>query len=78
MMLCEMLGTSIDDINLYINVRNRRQRVLKNISFESEGFNIYDPEYTSQEEMDSVLDNNKGKSEEEDSWYNDTEKSNSF
>ena len=84
MMLCEMLGTSIEEINLCINVRNRRQRVLKNISFESEDFNIYDPEFTSEEELDSVIQhdvvNNVDKKKkkyaddvEEDSWYNDTE-----
>ncbi len=37
-----------------INLRTRRQKVLQNISFESDFHNIYDPLYTSEEEDSSV------------------------
>ena len=71
-----MLGQSIEDINLCINFRrNRRQNALKNISFESEVFNIYDPSFTSEEEMDSMIENKKAKKivEDMDSFYDDDE-----
>lgn len=54
MMICEMLGKSVHDLNLCVNPRNRKQRIRMNISFESDYFNIYDPYYTSEEELDSV------------------------
>lgn len=33
-----------------LNIRNRRQKILHKLSFESEVFDIYDPIYTSEEE----------------------------
>ena len=32
------------------NIKTRRQRIVENISFETECFNIYDPYFTSEEE----------------------------
>eukprot|EP00347_Sterkiella_histriomuscorum_P006523 403352441 len=50
-----MVDSMLDQSNfLNVNLRTRRQRVLQNISFESEFFNIYDPCYTSQEGDSSV------------------------
>ena len=33
-----------------LNIRNRRQKILHKLSFETEGHDIYDPVYTSEEE----------------------------
>ena len=38
---------------LNLNIRNRRQKLLHNMSFETECFDIYDPQFTSEEENDS-------------------------
>lgn len=54
MMLSNILGQTLNETNFCINVRNRRQKVLENISFESEVHNIYDPYFTSEEELDSI------------------------
>ena len=45
---------------------------MNNISFESEVYNIYDPDFTSEEEMDSVI-YNQDKVESESSWYCDSD-----
>ena len=40
-------------LNFYgtrVNIKTRRQRIVENISFETECFNIYDPYFTSEEE----------------------------
>lgn len=41
-----------EDQSMFINlnIRNRRQKVLFNISFESEFYDIYNPEFSSQED----------------------------
>ncbi len=33
-----------------VNIKTRRQRIIENISFETECFNIYDPYFTSEDE----------------------------
>jgi len=38
---------------LNLNIRNRRQKILHNLSFETDVFDIYDPVYTSEEESNS-------------------------
>lgn len=54
MMFGDILGQTLNETNFCINIRNRRQKVLENISFESEVYNIYDPCFSSEEEMDSI------------------------
>jgi hypothetical protein len=39
-----------------LNIRNRRQKILHKLSFETEAFDIYDPIYTSEEESNSNSD----------------------
>lgn len=34
-----------------LNIRNRRQRIIHNLSFETEIYDIYDPVYTSEEDL---------------------------
>ena len=36
-----------------VNIKTRRQRIVENISFETECFNIYDPYFTSEEELEA-------------------------
>ncbi len=36
-----------------MNIKTRRQRIIENISFETECYNIYDPHFTSEDEADS-------------------------
>ena len=36
-----------------VRIKTRRQRIIENISFETECFNIYDPHFTSEEENDA-------------------------
>jgi len=38
---------------LNLNIRNRRQKILHNISFETEVYDIYDPVFTSEEESET-------------------------
>ena len=64
-MLCEILGQTLNDTNFCINLRNRRQRVLENISFESDAHNIYDPYFTSEEELDSMESDDQESSQNE-------------
>ena len=35
-----------------VNIKTRRQRIVENISFETECYNIYDPYFTSEEEQE--------------------------
>ena len=56
MMVSNILG-EFDDIDpeeqsmfMKLNIRNRRQKILHKLSFETEAFDIYDPIYTSDEE----------------------------
>lgn len=39
-----------------LNIRNRRQKILHKLSFETEAFDIFDPVYTSEEESNSNSD----------------------
>ena len=55
-MISNILG-NFEDIDpgeqsMFVNlhIRNKRQKVLHNTSFETEFFDIYDPHFTSQEE----------------------------
>lgn len=50
-----------------LNIRNRRQKILHNLSFETEVFDIYDPVYTSEEESNS--DDQTYTSESQESSY---------
>ena len=70
-MLCDVLGQTLNETNYCINVRNRRQKVLANISFESDVHNIYDPYFSSEEELDSE------ESEDAESSVNDESLTNS-
>jgi hypothetical protein len=36
-----------------VRIKTRRQRIIENISFETECFNIYDPHFTSEEDNDA-------------------------
>ena len=38
---------------IHLNIRNRRQKILHNISFETEAYDIYNPDFSSEEESDS-------------------------
>lgn len=63
-------NTELNESNFcYINVRTRRQKVLQNISFESDFHNIYDPCFTSEEENDSVDLENSSEQQSEDESY---------
>ena len=64
-MLQDFFGASLNETGICINLRNRRQKVLNNISFESEVHNIYDPYFTSEEELDSMEEDSDADSEEE-------------
>lgn len=60
----EFMGQSLDESNFCnLNMRNRRQKRLENISFESEVHNIFDPYYTSEEELDDISSSNLSESD---------------
>ena len=51
----DFMGESLDESQFgNINFRTRRQKILADISFESEVHNVYDPYFTSEEELDSI------------------------
>jgi hypothetical protein len=44
------IGSDEQSMFINLNIRNRRQKVLHNISFETEMYDIYDPYFTSEDE----------------------------
>jgi hypothetical protein len=54
--LSEISSDGFDGVMLdgtrQVRLKTRRQRIIENISFETECFNIYDPHFTSEEEND--------------------------
>lgn len=62
-MLVSKILDEFDDIDpeeqsmfMNLNIRNRRQKIIHKLSFETEVFDIYDPMYTSDEESGSNSD----------------------
>ena len=50
------IGNYLDDkVTIDRWARTRRQKVIKDISFESEAYNIYDPHFTSEDEHEDSL-----------------------
>ena len=68
-MLVSKILDEFDDIDpeeqsmfMNLNIRNRRQKILHKLSFETEVFDIYDPMYTSDEDSDSNSDTSSSES----------------
>lgn len=54
MLLCGLLNISAEEVGFWcVNPRQKKIKKL-NISFESEVYNIYDPSFTSEEELDDI------------------------
>lgn len=51
---------------LNLNIRNRRQKLLHNLSFESEFYDVYDPNFTSEDEEEDSNASSSGTIVEED------------
>lgn len=68
-----------DDQSMFINlnIRNRRQKILHNISFESEFYDIFNPEFSSEGDSELTDSKSSGQTSEEAAETSSSELSNS-